>query len=74
MYPGRQAFVTEVKWGSRRVGRGAMDDLRARAARTGELHDLTPTFAIASRAGFSGKRSPRRDERFIDARKLSLGR
>jgi uncharacterized protein len=65
----QRAFIGEVKWGSRPVGRGAMDDLRIRATRCPELGGLDLTFGLVSRAGFVGKRRRRPDERFIDARK-----
>lgn len=68
----RRAFIAEVKWARRAVPRGAIDDLRARAARFEELADLEITHALVSRAGFSGRRSKRDDERFVDARALDL--
>jgi AAA+ ATPase superfamily predicted ATPase len=66
----RRAVIGEVKWGRRRVARAAIEDLRTRAARAPELRDLDITYTLVSRAGFSGTRDSRPDERFIEPRML----
>lgn len=68
-----QAFVCEVKWTSRPVGTELLDHLRLRVEREASLAGLRKTFALVSRAGFSGRRGARPDERLVDVSKLSFG-
>jgi hypothetical protein len=65
-----KAFIGEVKWSSRPVGRELLDDLRARVAREPKLAACECTYALLSRGGFVGRRPIARDERLIDVSKL----
>ncbi len=67
----RRAFVAEVKWSQKPVGRELLDDLRARVARVRELAGLEICFALVSAAGFrDSKRTLAKDERLIDLTRL----
>lgn len=68
----RRAMVAEVKWTAGATPKSAMAALRTRAEKVPELSDLELSYALVSRAGFSGRRAPRDDERFVDVRRLPL--
>lgn len=61
-----QAFICEVKWTQRPVGAELLDHLRARVEREAAFVHSRKTYAIASRSGFVGRRTPREDERLVD--------
>jgi uncharacterized protein len=61
-----KAFVAEVKWQSKPISRALLDDLRAKVNRERAFQGCECTYALVSRAGFSGKRQSRKDERYID--------
>lgn len=62
----RRAFVAEVKWGRHRVGPDVLSSLRRRVAQEAAFHGLELTYAVISRAGFTGRPACRPDERLID--------
>lgn len=68
----RAALVCELKWTRQPVGTELLDHLRARTAREPALAGMDRTYAIISRAGFTGRRRPGPDERLIDAGALEL--
>jgi AAA+ ATPase superfamily predicted ATPase len=62
----RRAFVVEVKWRRGPTSVALLDDLRRRVGGEAAFDGIETTFALVSRAGFTGQRPLQDDERLID--------